>query len=290
MSITKKLQKISRWRRFLPERWREPKPVVAVLRLSGVIGAVSPLKQGLNLHDLDEAIEKAFEFNALKAVALEINSPGGSPVQSSLIYRRIRELAAEKEIRVFAFAEDVAASGGYMLALAGDEIYADASSIIGSIGVISAGFGFVEAIDKLGIERRVYTAGERKMSLDPFSPESKDDVERLKALQRDVHETFKAMVTGRRGEKLKRDDLFTGEFWSGSRAVELGLIDGLADLRSFMKEKYGDNVKFKPVIAEKGWLKRKLSLSQNTSLLPENWAEDLISAAQTRSLWSRFGL
>ncbi len=290
MSITKKLHKISQWRRFLPKRWREPKPVVTILRLSGAIGAVSPLRQGLNLHDLDEAIEKAFEFNALKAVALAINSPGGSPVQSSMIYRRIRELADEKEIPVFAFAEDVAASGGYMLALAGDEIYADASSIIGSIGVISAGFGFVEAIDKLGIERRVYTAGERKMSLDPFSPESKDDVERLKALQRDVHETFKAMVTRRRGEKLKHDDLFTGEFWSGQKAVELGLVDGLADLRGFMKEKYGDDVKFKAVVSEKGWLKRKLSLSQNVSLLPRDWAEDLISAAQTRSLWSRFGL
>lgn len=278
------------WRRFLPGRWREPKPVVGVLRLAGAIGAVTPLKPGLTLHDLDESIEKVFELKALRAVALQINSPGGSPVQSAQIFRRIRELAEENEIPVYAFAEDVAASGGYMLALAGDEIYADASSIIGSIGVISSGFGFVKAIEKLGIERRVYTAGEKKMSLDPFAPESKDDIERLKALQLDVHETFINMVKERRGARLTDEDIFTGEFWSGEKAKALGLIDGLADMRSFMREKFGENVKIKPVGGEKSWLKRKLGFAANSPVMPQGWAEDLISAAETRNLWSRYGL
>jgi len=285
-----KTKKPALWRRVLPKRWREPKPVVGVLRLAGAIGAVSPLKPGLTLHGLNESIEKVFELKALKAVALAINSPGGSPVQSSLIFRRIRELADEKEIPVYAFAEDVAASGGYMLSLAGDEIYADASSIIGSIGVISAGFGFVKAIEKLGVERRVYTAGEKKMSLDPFSPESGDDIDRLKALQLDVHKTFIAMVKDRRGERLLDEDIFTGEFWSGTKAEALGLIDGLADMRAFMKDKYGEDVKIKPVGGEKNWLKRKLGLSSRNALMPQGWAEDLISAAEMRSLWSRYGL
>ncbi len=285
-----KPKKPSVWRRILPKRWREPKPVVGVLRLAGAIGAVTPLKPGLSLHDLNESIEKVFELKALKAVALQINSPGGSPVQSAQIFRRIRELAEENEIPVYAFAEDVAASGGYMLALAGDEIYADASSIIGSIGVISSGFGFVKAIEKLGVERRVYTAGEKKMSLDPFSPESKDDIERLMALQLDVHKTFITMVKERRGGRLTDEDIFTGEFWSGEKAKTLGLIDGLADMRAFMTGKFGEDVKIKPVGGEKNWLKRKLGLSSRGGLMSQHWAEDLISAAETRNLWSRYGL
>ena len=283
-------EKLPLWRRVLPKRWRNPRPVVGVLRLAGAIGAVSPLKPGLTLSDLNESIEKVFELKGLRAVALEINSPGGSPVQSAQIFRRIRELAEDKDIPVYAFAEDVAASGGYMLALAGDEIYADASSIIGSIGVISSGFGFVKAIEKLGIERRVYTAGEKKMSLDPFAPESRDDIERLRALQRDVHETFISMVKIRRGERLTDDNIFTGEFWSGARAQSLGLIDGLADMRGFMREKFGEDVRIKPVGEGKNWLKRKLGLASNRTLMPQGWAEDLISAAETRNLWSRYGL
>lgn len=281
------------WRRWLPKRWREPKPVVAVLRLTGAIGAVSPLKPGLTLHELDDAIEKAFSLKSAKAVALAINSPGGSPVQSAMIYRRIRALAEEKELPVYAFAEDVAASGGYMLALAGDEIHADVSSIIGSIGVISAGFGFDKAIKKLGIDRRVHTAGLNKLSLDPFSPEKPEDVERLKALQLQVHEAFIGMVRERREGRLngEDDELFSGAFWSGGKAMEFGLIDGLHDMRGFLKSKYGDEVKLKVMTAEKSWIKRRLGVRQDDiSMLPPSWAADMIAAMEERSLWSRFGL
>ncbi|PLX44659.1 MAG: S49 family peptidase [Hyphomicrobiales bacterium] len=285
--------KLPWWRRLLPGRWREPRPVVAVLRLTGAIGAVSPLKSGLTLHQLDDAIEKAFALKGAKAVALAINSPGGSPVQSALIYRRIRELAEEKELPVYAFAEDVAASGGYMLALAGDEIYGDVSSIIGSIGVISAGFGFDKAIKKLGVERRVHTAGLNKLSLDPFSPEKEEDVKRLKDLQLNIHEAFIAMVRERRGDKLNGPDeeLFSGAFWSGGPALELGLIDGLQHMRSFLRAKYGDKVALKVMTAEKGWLKKRLGLARGPqALLPRDWAGDMIAALEERGLWSRFGM
>lgn len=292
MTNTSKSAKVSIWRRWLPRRWRRATPIVPVLRLSGAIGAVSPLKPGLTLHDLDEAIEKAFSVKGAKAVALAINSPGGSPVQSAMIYRRIRDLAAEKELPVFAFAEDVAASGGYMLALAGDEIYGDVSSIIGSIGVISAGFGFDKAIEKLGVERRVYTAGLNKHSLDPFLPEKSEDVERLKTLQLDVHQAFIAMVRERRGDKLNGSDeeLFSGAFWSGGKALELGLIDGLAGMRALMRSRYGDKVKFKLMTAEKSWIKRRLGVQRPDGLLPSGWAGDMIAALEQRSLWSRFGM
>ena len=195
------------------------------------------------------------------AVAIQINSPGGSPVQSALIYKRIRSLAEEKGLKVYVFAEDVAASGGYLLALAGDAIYADASSIVGSIGVISASFGLNEFINKLGIQRRVITAGANKDILDPFLPEKPEDVERVKSIQADVHAEFIALVKSRRGKKIEAagDSLFTGEFWSGKKAVELGLIDGLADLRGKMRELYGEDVRFKLVTPERSWFRRKLA-------------------------------
>ncbi len=289
---TKDSTKIPLWRRHLPKRWRTPKPVVTVLHLSGAIGAVSPLAKGLSHESLRETIDKAFDMSGVKAVALAINSPGGSPVQSALIQGHIRARARETGIPVFAFAGDVAASGGYMLALAADEIHASPMSIIGSIGVVSAGFGFDKAIARLGIDRRVYTAGKNKMALDPFQPEKPGEVERLRNLQRHVHEEFMAMVSERRGDKIagREDELFTGEFWSGKKAVELGLIDGLADLRDFMREKYGEDVRLKPLKGKSNWLKQRLGLNGGAEQLPEAWAGAMLSTLETRALWARYGL
>jgi signal peptide peptidase SppA len=279
---------------FSPKSWFSRSPVVPVLRLSGPIGINSPFQPGLNLSSLAEQIEKAFSIKKAKAVALQINSPGGSPVQSKLIFNRIRALSEENDIPVYSFVEDVAASGGYWLALAGDEVYADDSSILGSIGVISAGFGFDKAIKKIGIDRRVYTAGERKMSLDPFQPENPDEIKRLKLLQKDIHNAFRSLVENRRGDKIREagDMLFTGEFWSGTRAVELGLIDGLGDLRSILREKFGDEVNLKLIQPKRGLFRRAgisnhLPASQNFTT---GLTDDLISTLESRALWAKFGL
>jgi signal peptide peptidase SppA len=286
------------------EKWRvpgfrNPKPVVAVVRLSGVIADRSGLgRSGLSAAGLVTVLESAFEVRNLKAVALSINSPGGSPVQSSLIGKRIRALADEHKIPVIAFAEDVAASGGYWLACAADEIYADESSVIGSIGVISAGFGFENAIEKLGVERRVYTAGEMKSTLDPFLPEKPEDIERLLELQQDVFKSFTDMVRERRKDKLKapEDELFTGAFWTGRRALELGLVDGLGELTEVMQERYGDTVQFRPIEQRQGWFKQKLGLGARTkglSLPQGNVAsivDDVLVAIEERGLWNKFGL
>lgn len=284
-------------------RWRDRGPLVPVLRLSGAIGMASPLRPGLSLANCASVLGRAFSYRNAAAVAIAVNSPGGSPVQSRLIYSRIRALAEEKDLPVFVFCEDVTASGGYMLALAGDEIYADPSSIIGSIGVIAAGFGFDKAIDRLGIERRVYTAGKNKLSLDPFQPEKPEDVKRLKTIQNEVHELFKAMVRERRGEKLKSDEdkLFNGEFWAGSTALELGLIDGLGDMRAVMRDKYGDKVRLKLVASSRNWLRRNIAFpglyagtmgeGQGAALsLPPGWTDDVLSTLETRALWARYGL
>jgi signal peptide peptidase SppA len=285
-------------RGLLPRRWFKRAPVVAVIRMTGVIGASTPLRPGLTLARAAGPLQKAFSLKHAKAVAIAVNSPGGTPVQSRLIYQRIRALAEEKELPVYVFCEDVAASGGYMLALAGDEIYADPSSIIGSIGVLSAGFGFDKAIEKLGIERRVYTAGENKLSLDPFQPEKPKDVKRLKAIQADVHETFKQMVRTRRAGKLKGKDevLFDGEFWSGEEALKLGLIDALGDMRAVMREKFGEDVKLKLVSTERGWLRRRLAATALAApdaaplAAPAGWADELLSTLEARALWGRYGL
>ena len=273
--------------------FRNPKPVVAVLRLSGVIGQIgNPIRQGLTAVDLMRSIERAFSIPKLRAVALQVNSPGGSPVQSSLIFKRIRAMAEEKEISVFAFAEDVAASGGYLLACAADEIYADESSVVGSIGVISSGFGFVELLEKLGVERRVHTEGKNKSMLDPFQKENQQDVKRLKELQGDIYTTFTNIVKSRRGDKLKKPDskLFTGEFWTGRKSLELGLIDGIGELTSVMQERYGERVKFRPVSEPKSWLKQKFAIWLPQGPNVGSWAGELISAAEERALWGRFGL
>jgi len=272
-------------------------PVVPVLRFSGPIGMATPLRPGLSIGQAASAIDKAFELSKTPAVAILINSPGGSPVQSSLIFRRIRQLAEEKKKTVYVFCEDVAASGGYYLALAGDEIYADPSSIIGSIGVIFAGFGFDKAIEKLGIERRVYTAGENKDALDPFRPENPADIERIKSVQRDVHDVFIGIVKERRAGRLRGADgeLFSGAFWSGPKALELGLIDGISDVRSKMRELFGDKVRLKVVPLEKGGLLGRLRRSSSAGYEELRtgrlaFGNDLISAIEARSLWSRFGL
>jgi signal peptide peptidase SppA len=261
---------------------------------------VSPMRPGLSIGAAAGAIEKAFSLSKLPTVAIVINSPGGSPVQSHLLFKRIRQLAAEKEKRVYVFCEDVAASGGYFLAVAGDEIYADPSSIVGSIGVISASFGLEKAIAKLGIERRVYTAGLHKGSLDPFLPEKPEEIERLKAIQRDVHAVFIDVVKQRRGARLTApdDELFTGAFWSGPRALELGLIDGIADLRTRMRELHGDKVRLRVIPLEGGgWLSRRLRRLPGLDrgelpalALPSTLGDDLISAIEVRALWSRYGL
>ncbi|HXE02770.1 MAG TPA: S49 family peptidase [Hyphomicrobium sp.] len=268
--------------------------VVPVLRFNGPIGMVTPLRPGLTLAAYAGAIEKAFSLSKLPAVAVVVNSPGGSPVQSNLLFKRIRQLAEEKEKRVYVFCEDVAASGGYFLAIAGDEIYADPSSIIGSIGVVSRSFGFVDMIEKLGIERRVYTAGTNKNQLDPFLPESADDVARLKAIQQDVHDVFIGLVKERRLGKLKAADaeLFSGAFWSATKAAELGLIDGITDLRSKMLQIFGDKVRLRVVPADRPGLLGRLRRFGSTGFDEPGlaFADDLVSAVETRTLWSRFGL
>lgn len=271
-------------------------PTVPVLRFTGPIGMATPLRPGISLAAYAGAIEKAFSLSKLPSVAVLINSPGGSPVQSNLIFKRIRQLAEEKNKRVYVFCEDVAASGGYFLAIAGDEIYADPSSIVGSIGVISSSFGFVEAIEKLGIERRVYTAGLNKSTLDPFLPEKPDDVARLKALQLDVHDVFIGLVKERRLGKLKAPDaeLFSGAFWTGGKALEFGLIDGIADVRSKMQELHGEKVRLKVVEPEKGGLLSRFRKLSSSSVPSENaglaFASDFVSVIEARALWSRFGL
>ena len=288
---------IDRMKQLIPAKFRRDAAVVPVVRLSGVIGAVTPLRPGLTLAGIAKTLERAFATKHAKAVALVINSPGGSPVQSRQIYLRIRQLAAEKKLPVLVFVEDVAASGGYMIACAGDEIFCDPSSILGSIGVVGGGFGFQDLIKRIGVERRLYTAGEHKAMLDPFLPEDPDDVARLKALQREIHAIFIALVKGSRGARLKgtEDVLFTGEYWAGEKSVSLGLADKIGDIRSTLRERYGEKV-LTPVIAPAsgmlaGLLGRRspgagaLAAFDGIGGLPD----DLISALETRAIWAKFG-
>jgi len=286
---------LRRMRHLLPfRRYRDPAPVVSVVRLSGVIGRMVPLQRGLTLASVAAPLEHAFKMPDVKAVALAVNSPGGSPVQSALIARRIRALAEEHDVPVTAFAEDVAASGGYWLATAADEIFADASSIIGSIGVVSAGFGFAELLKRIGVERRLHTSGEGKGALDPFQRERTEDVEHLKTIQADIHEAFCAQVRTRRNGRLKaaEEELFGGRFWTGIRAVELGLIDGLGDLRSVMRDCYGERVQLRLIGDGRPWWRRRLRLPSIASAAPSpaDWAAGAIAAVEERLTWNRFGL
>jgi serine protease SohB len=280
--------------RLVPRRFRTDVPVVPVLRLTGVIGVVTPLRPGLLLSTIARSLERAFSTRHARAVALVINSPGGSPSQSHLIFRRIRQLAEEKKLPVLAFVEDVGASGGYMLACAADEIICNEFSIIGSIGVVGASFGFNTLMEKLGIERRLYTSGDRKAMLDPFLPEKADDVKRIKAIQQDIHQHFIALVKERRDSKLNGSDkqLFSGEFWTAQRAIELGLADRIGDLRSILRERFGEKVHSPLISAERSLFGRRLpgvSLVDTIARQP-GLADDLISALEIRAMWSRYGL
>jgi signal peptide peptidase SppA len=282
---------------LIPERLRPGAAVVPVVRLSGLIGSVTPLRPGMSLAGVARTLERAFATKNAKAVALVINSPGGSPVQSRQIYLRIRQLAAEKKLPVLVFVEDVAASGGYMIACAGDEIFCDPSSILGSIGVVGGSFGFQELIKRIGVERRLYTAGAHKAMLDPFLPENPDDVARVKALQREIHAIFIALVRASRGDRLKGadDQLFTGEYWAGETSVALGLADAIGDLRSTLRARYGEKVRTPVVAPPSGMLSglfgRKsagattLDLVDGIAGLPD----DLISALESRAIWAKFG-
>jgi signal peptide peptidase SppA len=274
--------------RLNPASWLDRRPTVGVVRLAGAIGLPGPLHQGgLSIASLAGPLERAFGLRNLRAVALLINSPGGSAVQSSLIAQRIRALAVEHNVPVLAFVEDVAASGGYWLATASDEIYANDSSIVGSIGVVAAGFGFAELLQRVGIERRVHTAGPRKAMFDPFRPERPEDVERLQELQREIHENFKAEVRRRRGSRLKGEEaeLFSGDIWTARPALARGLVDGIGEPRAILRARYGDKVRLISVAPRRGWLRRRLGLE-----LSQDWAAQALAAIEERALWSRYGL
>jgi serine protease SohB len=271
--------------------------VVPVLRLAGVIGISSVLRPGLTLAGVARSLDRLFGVRNAAAVALIINSPGGSPAQSHLIFRRIRDLAQENSRKVIAFVEDAAASGGYMLACAADEIVADPSSVVGSIGVVGGSFGFDKLIGKIGVERRLYTSGEHKAMLDPFLPEDPDDVERLKHLQREIHDDFIALVKSRRAGKLNgpEESLFSGEYWTGRHALSLGLVDAIGDLRSVLRERFGDKVYMPLITPERGFLgRRAFGIGPNALMglhaAPLGLADDMISALEARALWARYGL
>jgi serine protease SohB len=283
-------------RSVLPRRFRSDIPVVPVVRLSGIIGFSTPLKPGLTLAGVARTLDRAFTLRRGRAVALVINSPGGSAAQSHLIYQRIRQLAEQNNRPVLAFIEDVGASGGYMLACAADEIVSDPSSVVGSIGVVGGSFGLHRLMDKIGIERRLYTSGERKAMLDPFLPENPEDAERLKAIQKEIHQNFIALVKARRDGKLDGPDgtLFSGEYWTGQRALQLGLVDGTGDLRSFLRERFGDNVRTPLISAERGFFGRRLAgagpAGVDGFLGRGGFAEEILSAIEARAIWGRFGL
>ena len=261
------------------------KKIVPHIKLNGVIGNVGKFKQGIDFSGQEELIKKAFSIKKAIAVAISINSPGGSPVQSHLIHDFIRYQAKKNKKKVIVFAEDVAASGGYLIACSGDEIYANQSSIVGSIGVIYSSFGFKDLIGKIGVQRRVYTAGKNKSTLDPFMEEKQEDIERLKNIQLDLHKDFIEVVENSRGSKLKKDtgiELFSGEFWSGRKSKELGLIDGIGNVDKILREKFGKDVVIKKFEKSKGWLAKKLSSS-------ENYSDQVISVLEERSIWQRYG-
>ena len=257
------------------------------VRLTGVIGSAGRFNKGMDLAGQQDILKKAFSIKKTKYVAISINSPGGSPVQSHLIYSYIRQLADKKKIKVLIFAEDVAASGGYLISCAGDEIYANSSSIIGSIGVISASFGFKELIKKMGIDRRIYTAGKNKSTLDPFVDEKEEDIKRLKDIQLELHADFIKVVEASRGTKLKdpeKNNIFTGEFWTGASALKLGLIDGIGNVDQILKEKFGEEVVIKKFEKQKSWLGRKLSASVEGQL------SNTLNSIEEKSVWQKFGL
>jgi serine protease SohB len=282
-------------RRLMPRRFRGDIPTVPVVRLSGTIGFSTPLRPGLTLSSCAKALERAFNRPRAKAVALAINSPGGSAVQSHLIFKRIRQLAEEKAIPVIAFVEDVGASGGYMIACAADEIIVDETSIVGSIGVVGGSFGLHKLLDKIGVERRLYTAGDHKAMLDPFLPENPEDVARLKAIQQEIHESFIALVKARRGPALAlgQDDLFSGAYWTGRKAIALGLADQVGDLRSTLRARFGDKVDTPLITSPRSFFGRNTGGIGIGKIWPgegPSLAVDMVSTVEARAIWARFGL
>jgi serine protease SohB len=278
---------------LLPKKWQFGASVVPVVRLSGVIGFTTPLRPGLTLAGVAPVLDRAFKLRGARAVALIVNSPGGSAVQSHLIYSRICLLSAEAKLPVIAFVEDVAASGGYMIACAGHEIVCDPSSIVGSIGVVGASFGFDQAIRKLGIERRVYTSGEHKLMLDPFQPEKPEDVAHLKTIQREIHNNFIALVKGARGPRLTGPEniLFSGEYWTATTALGFGLVDRLGDIRSVLRERFGEDVKTPVISAGRSLLGRLLpGMFSRLGADQGGTPDEIISALEARALWARYGL
>jgi signal peptide peptidase SppA len=279
-------------KRLVPKRFRKTELVIPVVRMHGAIMAGgSQLRPALNLASYAPLLDKAFGMKEAPAVAISLNSPGGSPVQSRMIYNRIRQLAEEKNKKVLIFVEDVAASGGYMIALAGDEIIADPTSIVGSIGVVSGGFGFPELLKKLGVERRVYTAGQNKAILDPFQPEKEGDIDYLKSLQLEIHNVFIEMVKLRRGSKLKDDPtIFSGLFWTGMRGLDLGLIDGLGDMKDVLRRRYGEKVKLQLVSGGRSLFGKKLpGVGFNAESIAASAASGLAEVAEEKALWARYG-
>lgn len=272
------------------------RPVVTVLRLNGVIGGRGTLRPGLSAAGLAPLIKRAFAPKRLTAVALRVNSPGGSPVQSALIAAAIRRAAARRGVPVLAFCEDAAASGGYWLALAGDEIFADANSIVGSIGVVYAGFGFTGLLEKLGIERRLRVSGAAKGMLDPFQPEKPEDLERLAAIQRAIHDDFIREVRDRRGKRLKGEDseVFSGAFWHGRRALDLGLIDGLGQIETTVRARFGDGVVLRPVNPSgRSWPFRLMPFGRGAregAASPDRLADAVVASIEERLAWARLGL
>lgn len=282
-------------KRLVPKRFQKKGVVIPVVRLHGpIMSGGSRFRPALNLASIAGQLEKAFSMKESPAVALSINSPGGSPVQSRMIYDRIRALAEEKNKRVLVFVEDVAASGGYMIAIAGDEIIADATSIVGSIGVVSGGFGFPELLKKIGVERRVYTSGENKVILDPFQPEKESDIEYLKTLQAEIHEIFIDMVKARRGTQLADDPaLFSGLFWTGRKGLELGLVDRLGGMREEIRTRYGKDARLELVGAQKGLFGRRSPGIGAFGPVDQIAAQAVAGLAETleeKALWGRYGL
>lgn len=288
-------------KRLVPKKFRKEGTVIPVVRLHGAImTGGSQLRPTLSLANAAPMLEKAFAKKESPVVAISINSPGGSPVQSRLIFQRIRALAEEKNKRVLVFVEDVAASGGYMIALAGDEIFVDPTSIVGSIGVVSGGFGFPELLNKIGVERRVYTAGENKVILDPFKPEKESDIEYLKSLQLEIHKVFIDMVKSRRGERLADDEtIFSGLFWTGQRGVDLGLVDGIGEMREVLKRRFGPETKMQLIGAARGLFGRKVpgvaglssaGIAINGGEIAAGLADGLAASVEERALWGRYGL
>lgn len=283
-------------RPFLPKKFRDKPVIIPTVRMSGPIMFSQGFRPTLSIATIAEPLRRAFSVKEAPAVAIVVNSPGGSPVQSHLIFKRIRALAEENNKKVIVAVEDVAASGGYMIALAGDVILADRSSIVGSIGVVSAGFGFTGLIDKLGIERRVYTAGRNKVILDPFKPEKEEDIAYLKTIQAEIHDMFIDIVKSRRGEGIaaSEEEVFSGRFWTGETGQSLGLVDRIGDLRSYVRENYGDKARLKVIGAGGGLFRRPqmggVAASLDMESVGAGISGRLISEMEERALWARYGL